>query len=806
MKPNFALTLSFEGIGLLHRADSGWVRVGEVPLDVPDLPEALILLKKTASQITSEALTVKLLLPSEQIKYLRFPRPDGNAAGQESAVRSALDGATPYTLEELSYCWAESGQDLVVAAVARETLQEAEAFARDNGFQPVYFAARPSMGDYVGEPFFGTCAGSDSDVEPDLEAVVISGVARLPEPKSEPTPAIETPAAVSAPPLKIEAEAKDAPAPAFSTRRETDIEQSVAPSLSGVTRHQPNAVAPSIPLPLAAEEEVSATPPPPPQPVPEATVARGENAFFSKRTPEEAEPSGVSTPAPEPVREARASEPPLPMPAPPPNLVPPADSERQRLTVFGARKKEKTIQKQQVMGKPRFLGLILTAVLLVFLLGVAAWASIFVGEGLSRIFGKEPERIVLAPSDLDGTEIEGDEAMVLEPPVNLAALDTGDESQDPDFSRVTPLPIPEITLQEAQENYAVTGIWVLAPAAPTAPPLQDSDDLYIASIDPAISAQDAIALPVLALEQADGILGRQTNPAAQGQNFALDTRGLVRATPEGAVSPDGHLVFAGKPPYFPVDLPDRTEAPEVLAEAPDVRAGVRPKARPGGLAEANERANLGGLSRNELASIRPKLRPPSAREIAAAIPQPDPVPEPTPEASAALEQAIEEAVALAVPPTAGAVVIRLPDANARDLDPNATPQAVARSVKPKDRPRNFDRIVKRAEQTQENVEQQEEVTQVAAVAPRTVAPSIPSRASVAKQATVRNAINLRRVNLIGVYGKPASRRALVRLSNGRYKKVAVGDRIDGGRVSAIGETELIYQKNGRGVTLKMPKG
>jgi type IV pilus biogenesis protein PilP len=148
------------------------------------------------------------------------------------------------------------------------------------------------------------------------------------------------------------------------------------------------------------------------------------------------------------------------------------------------------------------------------------------------------------------------------------------------------------------------------------------------------------------------------------------------------------------------------------------------------------------------------------------------------------------------------VVIKLPEANTRDLDPNATPQAVARSVKPKDRPNNFDRIVKRAEKAQ----QKEEVTQVAAVAPRTVASSIPSRASVAKQATVRNAINLKRVNLIGVYGKPASRRALVRLSNGRYKKVAVGDRIDGGRVSAIGETELIYQKNGRGVTLKMPKG
>ena len=71
---------------------------------------------------------------------------------------------------------------------------------------------------------------------------------------------------------------------------------------------------------------------------------------------------------------------------------------------------------------------------------------------------------------------------------------------------------------------------------------------------------------------------------------------------------------------------------------------------------------------------------------------------------------------------------------------------------------------------------------------------------------MRNAINLKRVNLIGVYGKQASRRALVCLSNGRYKNVAGGHRIEGGRVSAIGETELIYQKNGRGVTLKMPKG
>ena len=89
-------------------------------------------------------------------------------------------------------------------------------------------------------------------------------------------------------------------------------------------------------------------------------------------------------------------------------------------------------------------------------------------------------------------------------------------------------------------------------------------------------------------------------------------------------------------------------------------------------------------------------------------------------------------------------------------------------------------------------------------APVAVAPKIPSKTSVAAGATVKNAINLRKVNLIGVYGKPSSRRALVRLSNGRYQKVQVGDRIDGGRVSAIGDSELRYQKGGRNVVLKMP--
>ena len=67
-----------------------------------------------------------------------------------------------------------------------------------------------------------------------------------------------------------------------------------------------------------------------------------------------------------------------------------------------------------------------------------------------------------------------------------------------------------------------------------------------------------------------------------------------------------------------------------------------------------------------------------------------------------------------------------------------------------------------------------------------------------------DAIRLSQVNLIGVYGAPSSRRALVRLSTGRFVKVGVGDRVDGGRVATIGASELSYVKSGQTHRLTLP--
>ena len=154
---------------------------------------------------------------------------------------------------------------------------------------------------------------------------------------------------------------------------------------------------------------------------------------------------------------------------------------------------------------------------------------------------------------------------------------------------------------------------------------------------------------------------------------------------------------------------------------------------------------------------------------------------------------------------ATASLAALPTPAENIIEGPANSQAVRASVRPDGRPKNFARIVKRAI-AQQPKDDAGNGTRVASIAPRTVTPKVPSSASVAKSATVKNAINLRGVSLIGVYGKPSSRRALVRLSNGRYQKVQVGDRIDGGRVSAIGDSELRYKKGSRNLVLKMPKG
>ncbi|MEZ5675816.1 MAG: hypothetical protein R3D81_11510 [Thalassovita sp.] len=810
MKPNFALTLSSEGIRLLQRAPSGWLLVGDAVFDSEDLTANLTDLRSKAERLDDAPLRCKLVIPNEQIKYLTIASTAKTEEDAEDDASHALRGATPYDLHELTFDWAMDDGQLFIAAVARDTLDEAENFAVEHGFNPVSFVALPDQSDFAGEPFFGvakwardTLSKTDS-VMRDLQPIHIIGMADLPEPEPEleqdpapePIPAPEPKAqphpetaadevppasplpdeapenpsededaaalaaeidAAAMPPAQetpqpVAAPATDpAPAPAFSSVRANRTAPPAAKPAPTPQTGLDTITDPSVPV-VTPDTPVATAPPIAPVPA-SKTTAPGALAAALKRDGKEASKPKTKTSSKQGPVQTAAS----------PDETDKPQSETQRMTMFGMRSTDKTAA--AIGGKPKHLGLVLTAILLAFLAIMAVWATFISEDGLAGLFGTDTPEVQVSALPDTPTEQPGDATPeeIAEAQDAEAAGDVTEGPNAPEPTETVALPDTPHTLtpEEAEQRYITTGIWQTAPDQPGVPDASGVADAYQASIDPTIHGTDAVALPDLSAQN-DPAPGRAQNPAAAGTNFDMDQRGLVKATPEGALSPDGVLIYAGKPPLLPPTMPNRAETAQDAAEQARL-SGKRPKARPENLQEKTERNQLGGRTRTELAGLRPRLRP-----------------------DAINQQAVQQAVAAAVE-------------QAQQEDTAGTDVAVLQSLKPRQRPSGFDKIVAKAEAHE--TDDDEGTVQTASVAP-----SIPSSASVARQATVKNALNLRQVNLIGVYGKPSDRRALIRLSNGRYKKVQVGDRIDGGKVAAISETELRYVKNGRAVVLKMPRG
>ena len=88
---------------------------------------------------------------------------------------------------------------------------------------------------------------------------------------------------------------------------------------------------------------------------------------------------------------------------------------------------------------------------------------------------------------------------------------------------------------------------------------------------------------------------------------------------------------------------------------------------------------------------------------------------------------------------------------------------------------------------------------------RSKPPSIPRRASIVGNSTLRNLIELNRTNLIGVFGKRSGRIALIRLSSGNTVKVKVGQQFGNGwRVISIDLDKIHITNGSRQETLRIP--
>ncbi|PFG64551.1 hypothetical protein AXZ77_3192 [Thioclava sp. ES.031] len=323
----------------------------------------------------------------------------------------------------------------------------------------------------------------------------------------------------------------------------------------------------------------------------------------------------------------------------------------------------------------------------------------------------------------------------------------------------------------------------------------------------------------------------------------------VTPTEDGVEMPGGFTLFAGEPDVTPGSRPEAVAqayaatqpvTPEGTLGAIPSLSGFRPASRPEDLtgaapapeqtdpaaqADPNDQGALDpALQPNpELQTTRPTARPDAVTKLAATQ---APASESAAVANPDLAALRPERRPTSIQDAVAAAVQAQDDAVAENTDPfaGATALAVARSATPPTKPRNFSRSVEKALAAAIAAEPAPSVAAAAARAPvatpvpdprpadldepepTAAPPRLPTSASVARQATEENVINLRKINLIGLYGSSSNRRALVRLSNGRFVKVGVGDRLDGGRVTQIGSNALTYKKGSRNLTLKLLQG
>jgi hypothetical protein len=445
-----------------------------------------------------------------------------------------------------------------------------------------------------------------------------------------------------------------------------------------------------------------------------------------------------------------------------------------------------------------------------------------------------------AEGEAAGTADPGDlatETALLEPsadpeaePADETGTDVVETAAEPE-TVTEPEPVtvaqPETVAEPAPETAVATD--VTAGQAP----VEDQDEIFLSAMDAPPPALDALSLPT-PLDTADAAPAPPMPPPVFGTVYKFDANGLLQPTPEGIVSPDGVFLVAGKPPVTPPARSEAAAAAAALAAAPEVTPEVvpadpaadpslatadpaaaeevvptvsdpalsefRPRSRPEGLTgTAEDDAGLATETDSDFAGLRPLPRPEIILAAASAG-------RPTEAADLGAQGASLTAQAEAQLAAAAALEAQNPSVVAISMRPVARPSdlsdaveaAVAAAVREPE-PELVAAAAPAPELKPEELDEMDEPDTAAA------APKIPTKASVAKQATYANAINLSKINLIGTYGTDSRRYALVRQSNGRYKKVKVGDKIDGGTVKAITETEVRYQKGGKLLALKMPK-
>lgn len=841
---------------LLHRTTrGGWTVVGEVSLDAADLRDNLSYLRSTAVGLEGKGFATKLIIPESQILYREIYAPGPGHNERQGQIAAALEGQTPYDVTDLTFDWRGDGDHVEVAVVANETLEEAEEFALEHRFNPISFVTRTDRDDDPWEPFFGrseysyTLLGPEADVRDEGAEAGIETTADTQIPIDDLDSSDDISNVDIANIFDADEDLQKEPetgetldAPAFSTRRVADNQlgsgEDIRPISRVPSRIVIGAVAPkTIPVADSAQtDHGSATASPIVAAAPAAPRAKRPAALGPVPSAKTAASKGGRS-----LRDFIARKPSADTPAPA------ADNRADKSRVVSAASLVNKLfhdDDSDTSGTPidgqssrklRKAAAVVLVVLLLAGLGYVLYASGF--------FGGQERQAALTPTDgqIDATatgnaadpdaDIEIAERVVL--PLRPERRSIYEGRVDPEAGKPdTAQPLTELSAQEladiratglsaptaeelaqaglapsadmqtaaldpeadgavatgqdplelnsdaarspTQEEldegedaqgaeldsetvaaiYAETGILLAVDELPQPDETEMRDDIYVAALDRRLEARDATILPDFSTGPRDDNPRKNASPLGPLIVFDLDAAGLVKATKSGALNPDGIYVYLGRPETTPPVKPTI----EKLVP-PDPLRAVTPKARPENLKTGDDAIFLqGNLTVAMLRAIKAKPRPASAQDL-----------------------------------------------NSGETH-SPTELAVLTSLQPTHRPADFDKIVEKTSitlatakaVTSDETEADDEPAETATL-------NLPTRASVAKQATIKNVINPSALNLIGVYGTPAKRRALLRLPSGRYVKVEIGDRVDGGRIAGIDVDSLSYVKSGRNRVLKIPQ-
>jgi hypothetical protein len=815
MKPAFALHLDHDRVTLLHRSGGSWVRVGAVALEEPEFDAALAVLRKTAIGLEPIGLTCKLILPPSQILYREVVAPGPDARSRKQQIRAALEGMTPYAVDDLVFDWSGAGETVRIAVVARETLDEAEEFAANHRFGPVSFVAIPGPGQFGGEPFFGQTRVA-AHLLPEGERVL-----RDNEPVSIPPEHDASDASAE--------QSQEPPDSATSIARDETIDAKTDLETTAESE---------APEPHAADEAASDPADAPQLVVTSASIDLSQNPtrksdVSAARQPRDLtiSPAGVADAhPPDPVSQddanpdaltqedaapAKAEQPTSPTPHVAPtaaqimaNARTAADTSTGETALH-----PETPSKETGPWRVGWRQAAVAASLALLVSGGVIWSLVSppstVGSGspAESLAQAEPETTgqttaAIAPS-APAPDVASDlpTASLIAPAPPMPAPTIAQWSAGEKTTTPAPVGAPKLLAQAAQDDLPQIAPPVSPnPAAPLlsdgagdpAPGPADATPVEVSATPPTRAAPPPaqpigdIRLATMDLRvDPDGIFGGEALPvispaapdaAARAALAPPPVPSRTAATPQEAVgSPESALETK------PVGESSDTKSAETLAEAASTTedaadfaadpalAGARPRARPEGLAPPDVVASAVAPAQ---AILRPRARPQAqiserAAELAAET-----------AARSAARAAAESAAAIAA-----------------SQQPETRPQNLAAAQAPATASATGSG---RAFGPDIEEDGEPEVTRRA--------PRIPTSASVAARATVKGGVQMRDMNLIGVFGSSNNRRALVRMPNGQVLRVRVGDKIDGGRVAVIDRSRLIYVKGGRDHVLEIPKG